>query len=48
MTAPCPCWTRGSSVDLLDGIGRHDQVAVVRPERWLPGRGYDDAADRVA
>ncbi|HEX3332282.1 MAG TPA: hypothetical protein VHS27_20335 [Gaiellales bacterium] len=35
-------------VDLLDGVGRHDQVAVVRLERWLRGRGYDDEADRVA
>jgi hypothetical protein len=35
-------------VDLLDGIGRHDQVAVVRLERWLRARGYDDEADRVA
>ena len=35
-------------IDLLDGIGRHDQVAVVRLERWLRARGYDDEADRVA
>jgi hypothetical protein len=35
-------------IDLLDGIGRHDRVAVVRLERWLRARGYDDAADRVA
>ena len=35
-------------VDLLDGIGRHDGVAVVRLERWLRARGYDDEADRVA
>ncbi len=35
-------------VDLLDGVGRHDQVAVVRLERWLRARGYDDEADRVA
>jgi hypothetical protein len=34
--------------DLLDGVGRHDQVAVVRLERWLRARGYDDEADRVA
>jgi hypothetical protein len=32
----------------LDGVGRHDQVAVVRLERWLRARGYDDEADRVA
>ena len=35
-------------IDLLDGVGRHDQVAVVRLERWLRARGYDDDADRVA
>jgi hypothetical protein len=35
-------------VDLLAGIGRRDQVAVVRLERWLRARGYDDEADRVA
>jgi hypothetical protein len=35
-------------IDLLDGIGRHDQVAVVRLERWLRARGFDDEADRVA
>jgi len=34
-------------VDLLDGVGRNDQVAVVRLERWS-GLGYDHAADRVA
>ena len=34
-------------VDLLDGIGRHDRVAVVRLERWLRPRGHDEAADRV-
>src|SRR3954468_19793092 len=27
---------------------RHDEVAVVRLERWLRARGYDDEADRVA
>jgi hypothetical protein len=35
-------------MDLLDGLGRLDQVAVVRFERWLRARGYDDEADRVA
>jgi hypothetical protein len=35
-------------VDLLDGVGRHDRVAVMRLERWLRARGYEDAADRVA
>jgi hypothetical protein len=35
-------------IDLLDGVGRHDQVAVVRLERLLRARGYDEEADRVA
>jgi hypothetical protein len=35
-------------IDLLDGVGRYDQVAVLRLERWLRARGYDDEADRVA
>jgi hypothetical protein len=35
-------------VDLLDGAGRHDRVAVLRLERWLRARGYEDEADRVA
>ncbi len=35
-------------VDLLDGAGRHDCVAVLRFERWLRARGYDHEADRVA
>jgi len=35
-------------LDLLDGVGWHDQVAVVRLERWLRARGYDDEADCVA
>ena len=35
-------------VDLLEGVGRHDQVAVVRLERWLRARRYDEEADRVA
>jgi hypothetical protein len=39
---------RASWLNLLDGVGRHDQVAVVRLERWLRARGYDDAADLVA
>jgi hypothetical protein len=34
-------------IDLLDGLGRHDQVAVVRLERWLRARGYDEEADLV-
>jgi hypothetical protein len=29
-------------IDLLDGVGRHDQLAVVRLERWLRARGYDE------
>jgi hypothetical protein len=32
----------------LAGFARHDQVAVMRLERWLRARGYEDAADRVA
>jgi hypothetical protein len=35
-------------VDLLAAVGRHDQVAKLRLERWLRARGYDDEADRVA
>jgi len=35
-------------VDLLDGVGRHDQVGVVRLERWLRARGLRGEADRVA
>ncbi len=35
-------------IDLLDGVGRHDQVAVVRLERWLRARGFGEEADRVA
>jgi hypothetical protein len=35
-------------VDLLDSVGRHDQVATMRLERSLRGRGYGDAATRVA
>jgi hypothetical protein len=33
-------------LDLLDGVGRHDQVAVCRLERWQRARGYE--ADRAA
>lgn len=35
-------------VDLPEGVGRPDQVAVVRLERWLRARRYHEAADRVA
>jgi hypothetical protein len=35
-------------VDMLDGVGQHNQVAAMRLERFLRGRGYPDAADRVA
>jgi hypothetical protein len=35
-------------VDLLDGVGRHDQVAQLRLERFLRARGYGEEADRVA
>jgi hypothetical protein len=44
-----PLYSRRSVlIDLLDGVGRHDQRAVVRLERWLRARGYDDEANRVA
>src|SRR6478609_12034001 len=29
-------------IDLLDAVGRQHQVAVVRLERWLRARGFDD------
>jgi Ca2+:H+ antiporter len=35
-------------VDFLGGVGRHDQVATLRLERWLRARGLDEEADRVA
>jgi len=35
-------------VDLLDGLGPYDEVAVVRLERWLRARSYDEQADRGA
>jgi hypothetical protein len=35
-------------VDLLDAVGRHDQVAVLRLERWLRARGFGEEAGRVA
>jgi hypothetical protein len=35
-------------VDMLDAVGRHDQVAKLRLERFLRARGYGDEADRVA
>ena len=35
-------------VEQVDGAGRHDRVAVLRLERWLRARGYEDEADRVA
>ena len=35
-------------VDMLVGVGRHDQVAAMRLERWLRARGYESEADRVA
>jgi hypothetical protein len=31
-------------IGLLDGVGRRDQVAVVRLERWQRARGDDDVA----
>ena len=35
-------------VDMLAGVGRHDQVATLRLERWLRARGFDEAAEGVA
>ena len=35
-------------IDLLEGVGRHDQVTVGRPEWWLRVRRDYEAADRVA
>lgn len=35
-------------VDMLAGVGRHDQVATLRLERWLRVRGLEEEADRVA
>jgi hypothetical protein len=35
-------------VDLLAAVGRHDQVAALRLERFLRARGFDEAAERVA
>ena len=34
--------------DFLGGVGRHDQVATLRLERWLRVGGLDEEADRVA
>lgn len=45
---PLSSYAARMSFDMLDGIGRHDQVAVVRLERWLRARGYDEAVDRPA
>jgi hypothetical protein len=35
-------------VDLLAAVGRHDQVAQPRLERFLRTRGFGEEADRVA
>ncbi len=35
-------------VELFAAVGRHDQVARLRLERFLRARGSPDAADRVA
>jgi hypothetical protein len=35
-------------VDPLDGVGRHDQVAMLRLERWLRACGYEAEADRLS
>jgi hypothetical protein len=39
-----------SAANFIDSTiaGTHDHVAVVRLERWLRARGFDDEADRVA
>jgi hypothetical protein len=34
--------------DMLAAVGRHDQVAQLRLERFLRARGYEAAADRAA
>ena len=34
--------------ELLVGVGRHDEVARLRLERWLRMHGFGDEADRVA
>lgn len=33
--------------DILDGLGRHEQVAKLRLERLLRARGFQEAADRL-
>jgi hypothetical protein len=33
---------------MLAAVGRHDQVAQLRLERFLRARGYAEEADRVA
>jgi hypothetical protein len=38
---------RREFVDLLDGTAGMTKVIVVRFERWLRARWFDDAADRV-
>jgi hypothetical protein len=35
-------------VDMLSGVGRHDQVAAMRLERFLRTHGFETAAGRVA
>jgi hypothetical protein len=35
-------------IGLLAAVGRHDQVAQLRLERFLRARGYEAEADRVA
>jgi hypothetical protein len=34
--------------ELLVGVGAHQQVAVIRLERWLRGHGFAVEADRLA
>jgi hypothetical protein len=35
-------------VDMLAAVGRHDQVAQLRLERFLRARGYESEADRLS
>jgi hypothetical protein len=45
---PAPLAEARDLVDLLDAVGRHDQVARLRLERFLRARGFEAEADRVA
>lgn len=35
-------------VDMVAGVGRHDQVATMRLYRFLRARGYEVEADRLS